>query len=75
MEKWKNITIIFLLVAGLSGTATYAKSSGALLQEGLYAEEVDGDIDAAIKIYEQLIAESSAQRSHIAQGIKRFLES
>ena len=72
MEKWKNITIIFLLVAGLSGTATYAKSSGALLQEGLYAEEVDGDIDAAIKIYEQLIAESSAQRSHVAQGMYRL---
>ncbi|MHC4103910.1 MAG: LamG-like jellyroll fold domain-containing protein [Planctomycetota bacterium] len=72
MEKWKSITIIFLLAVGTLGTVTLAKSSGTLLQEGLYAEEVDGDIDAAIRIYEQLIAESSAQRSHIAQGMYRL---
>lgn len=72
MEKLKNITIIFLLAVGALGAVTFAKSSGALLQEGLYAEEVDGDIDAAIRIYEQLIAESSAQRSHIAQGMYRL---
>ncbi len=72
MEKWKNITIIFLVVVGTLGTVTFAKSSSTLLQEGLYAEEVDGDIDAAIKIYEQLIAESSAQRSQIAQGMYRL---
>ncbi len=72
MEKWKSITIIFLLAVVGLGTVTFAKSSGTLLQEGLYAEEVDGDIDAAIKIYERLIAESSAQRSHIAQGMYRL---
>ncbi|NQT03076.1 MAG: tetratricopeptide repeat protein, partial [Planctomycetes bacterium] len=72
MEKWKNITIIFLLAVGALGTVTFAKSSGTLLQEGLYAEEVDGDLDAAIRIYEQLIKESSAQRSHIAQGMYRL---
>ena len=72
MEKWKNITIIFLVVVGTLGTVGFAKSSSTLLQEGLYAEEVDGDIDAAIKIYERLIAESSAQRSHIAQGMYRL---
>jgi len=72
MVKWKSIAIIFLLAVGALGTVTFAKTSGALLQEGLYAEEIDGDIDAAIKIYEQLIAESSAQRSHIAQGMYRL---
>jgi tetratricopeptide (TPR) repeat protein len=53
------------------GTVTFAKSSSTLLQEGLYAEEVDGDIDAAIRIYEQIIKDSSAQRSHIAQALYR----
>ncbi len=72
MEKFKNITIIILLAVLGLGTVGFAKSSGTLLQEGLYAEEVDGDIDAAIKIYERLIAESSAQRSHIAQGMYRL---
>jgi TolA-binding protein len=72
MVRLKNITLIFLLAVGTLGTITFAKSSSTLLQEGLFAEQVDGDIDAAIKIYEQLIAESSAQRSHIAQGMYRL---
>jgi len=72
MEKFKHITIVFLLAVLGLGTVGFAKSAGTLLQEGLYAEEVDGDIDAAIKIYERLIAESTAQRSHIAQGMYRL---
>ncbi|MCP4258797.1 MAG: tetratricopeptide repeat protein [Planctomycetes bacterium] len=71
MERWKNITIVFLLAVGALGAVTFAKSSGTLLQEGLYAEEVDGDLDAAIKIYEQIIKDGSAQRSHIAQALYR----
>ncbi|MCP4612856.1 MAG: tetratricopeptide repeat protein [Planctomycetes bacterium] len=72
MVKWKSIKIVFLLAVVALGSITFAKSAGALLQEGLYAEEVDGDIDAAIKIYEKLIAEGSAQRSHVAQGMYRL---
>ena len=71
MEKWKNITIVFLLAIGALGTVTFAKPSGTLLQEGLYAEEVDGDLNAAIKIYGQIIKDGSAQRSHIAQALYR----
>ena len=71
LERLKNITIIILLVVGALGTVTFAKSSSTLLQEGLYAEEVDGDIDAAIRIYGQIIKDSSAQRSHIAQALYR----
>jgi len=71
MERWKNITIIFLLAVGILGSVAFAKSSSTLLQEGLYAEEIDGDIDAAIRIYEQIIKDGSAQRSHIAQALYR----
>ncbi len=71
MEKWKNITIIFLLSVGMLGTVAFAKSSSTLLQEGLYAEEVDGDLDAAIRIYQKIITDGSAQRSHIAQALYR----
>jgi tetratricopeptide (TPR) repeat protein len=71
MEKWKNITIIFLLAVGMLGTVAFAKSSSTLLQEGLYAEEVDGDLDAAIRIYQKIIEDGSAQRSHIAQSLYR----
>jgi len=81
MERLKNITIIFLLAAGLlnfaappacfANRSSGAKPTGVLLQEGLYAEEVDGDLDAAIRIYEQIIKDTSAQRSHIAQAMYR----
>jgi len=71
MEKFKNITIFFLLAVGMLGTVAFAKSSGTLLQEGLYAEQVDGDLDAAIEIYQKIIEDRSAQRSHIAQAMYR----
>ncbi|MFB0554457.1 MAG: hypothetical protein ACETWQ_14225, partial [Phycisphaerae bacterium] len=81
MERFKNITIIFLLAVGLlssivppacfANRSSGAKSASVLLQEGLYAEQIDGDLDAAIRIYGQVIADSSAQRSHIAQAMYR----
>ena len=71
MERFKSITIILFLVVALIAPAALAKSASVLLQEGLYAEEVDGDLDAAIKIYAQIIKDSSAQRSHVAQALYR----
>ncbi len=69
MERLKSITIIILLVVGLFSFAVYAKSASVLLQEGMYAEQTKGDLEAAIKIYEQIIADSSAERPHIAQAM------
>lgn len=69
MERLKNITIIFLLAAGLLSSGTIAKPASVLLQEALYTEQIEGDLDAAIKLYEQVIKDSTAQRSHVAQAI------
>jgi len=71
MEKFKSVTIILFLVVALIASTALAKSASVLLQEGLYAEEVDGDLDAAIKIYAQIIKDDSAQRSHVAQALYR----
>ncbi len=71
MEILKKITVIFLLTVVLLNSAALAKSARELLQEGLYAEDVDGDLDAAIRIYEQVIADRSAHRSDIAQAMYR----
>ena len=70
-ERLKDITIIFFVAVVMFGTVAFAKSSSTLLQEGLYAEQVDGDFDAAIKIYEKIIEDGSYQRSHIAQAMYR----
>ncbi|MHC4574682.1 MAG: tetratricopeptide repeat protein, partial [Planctomycetota bacterium] len=86
MEKPKsltNITTILLLAFGLLALSTSfavslftsaaeAKPATVRLQEGLYAEEIDGDLDAAMKIYEQIISDKSAQNSCVAKAMYRL---
>ena len=64
------------LVAAVAGISIFclgqAKSPGVLLQEGLYAEETQGNLDSAMKIYQQIIDDSSAQRSVVAQAMYRL---
>lgn len=72
MERFKSVTIIILLAGGLLASAALAKSAGVLLQEGLYAEEIEGDLDKAIKIYQQIIKDDSAQRVYTAQAVYRL---
>jgi hypothetical protein len=55
MESFKNTIIILLLVSGLLIPAVQAKSPSLLLQEGLYAEETEGDLEKAISLYEQVL--------------------
>lgn len=71
MERLRGITIILLLTVAVFACAAAGKAASTLLQEGLYAEEVDGDLDAAIKLYQQVIDQSAAQRSHVAQAMYR----
>jgi len=71
MERFKSIRVMLFLAVALIASAALAKSASVLLQEGLYAEEVDGDLDAAIRIYAQIIKDDSAQRSHVAQALYR----
>jgi tetratricopeptide (TPR) repeat protein len=48
-----------------------AASTSELLQQGLYAEEVEGNLDAAIKAYGQVIRNGSAPRNQVAQALYR----
>jgi tetratricopeptide (TPR) repeat protein len=72
MRTFKTTTISFLLAVVLlvcGGAA--ATSTSELLQQGLYAEEVEGNIDSAIKIYGQVIQKADAPRNHVAQALYR----
>jgi tetratricopeptide (TPR) repeat protein len=81
MDRFKILTITFLMAIGvfalvglqycLAGQSTGTKPASVLLQEALYAEEIDGDLDKAIKIYDQIIKDKSAQRNHVAQAMYR----
>jgi hypothetical protein len=72
MERLKSITMVLLLTASLLSPVVSAKSTSVLLQEGLYAEEIKGDLDAAIKIYEQVIAESKEVQRAAVQATYRI---
>lgn len=62
-----------LLAAVLPLTAFAASESPSLLLEkGIYAEEVERNLDSAIKIYEQIAAESAANRAVVAQAQYRL---
>jgi hypothetical protein len=83
MVRFKSTGIVLFLAVVLVGlpfcdlfvewcapaSAAQSKSPSELLQEGLYAEEIDGDLDKAISIYAQIIKDGTAQRSHIAQAL------
>lgn len=71
MKTLKIMAMMFLFTFGLFDAVVAAKPASVMLREGLYAEEVDGDIDAAIKIYEQIINDKSASRENVAQALYR----
>ena len=55
-----------------SGLPVRAQSVSELLEKGIFTEETVGDLDAAIKIYEQIVAEAAKNRSYAAQAQYRL---
>jgi hypothetical protein len=55
------------LTCQLAGAATTSE----LLQQGLYAEEVEGNLDSAITTYSAVIKNKSASPAHVAQALYR----
>ncbi|MCF7981957.1 MAG: tetratricopeptide repeat protein [Pseudomonadales bacterium] len=53
-------------------TAQSATSAGELLQEGLFQEEVEGNLDAAIAIYAKIAEDVQAKESYLAQAYYRL---
>ncbi len=68
-----TICIILLVVAslGIDGAA-WAQSAAELLEKGIYTEETVGDLEAAIKIYDQIVSNAEADRPSIAQALYRL---
>ena len=67
-----SIVVICLLAVVLLASSAQARPASVLLQEGLYAEEIEGDLDAAIRIYEQIAADKSAGARYAAQAMYRL---
>ena len=70
---WSKPCIAVALMAGLGAAVTaQVESVGVLLQKGIYQEETVGDLDAAMKIYHQIVADEKADRPHAAQAKYRL---
>jgi hypothetical protein len=70
MKSFRSSIITLLLVSGLLASTALAqtKSPGLLLQEGLYAEQTEGNLDKAIEIYQQVIADTCETQRIAAQA-------
>jgi len=62
--------LVAVLLAASPGAA--AQSASQLLEKGIYTEETVGDLDGAIKIYKQIVAEAKANRKFAAQAQYRL---
>jgi hypothetical protein len=60
------------IAAALSSAVIAADSPSVLLQKAIYAEETEGNVDAAIRIYEQIATEAATNRSVLAQAQYRL---
>jgi len=64
-----SVLIVATMVATHSMAAPAAQASPSeLLEKGIYNEETKGDLDSAIAIYQQLVAEANINQSLAAQA-------
>lgn len=69
MARHTTPFIVAVLLAGLLVPAAHAKTPAELLREALYAEEVEGNLDSAVAIYQQVIDDSTAPRNLVGQAL------
>jgi tetratricopeptide (TPR) repeat protein len=72
LSKTFRTGLLILPILLITATICPAKPASVLLQEGIYAEQTKGDLDAAIKIYEQIIEDASTQRPVAAEAMYRL---
>ena len=62
-------SVVFVLMLVVASSAYAKPSAGVLFQSGLYQEEVKGDLDAAIKVYERIIVNFPKNRPVVAKAL------
>ena len=68
----KRKTLFLLAAMMLALQTARGESPALLLEKGVFAEETKGDIDAAMKIYKQIIDNADANRKYLAQAHYRL---
>ncbi|MEM9553352.1 MAG: tetratricopeptide repeat protein [Acidobacteriota bacterium] len=67
------LTVACLTVAmSLFAASPAAATSADLLEQAIYAEETVGDLEAAVSLYEQIVADTDGRRPVVAQALYRL---
>ena len=64
--------LLSLITSLLTAAAVAAASPSELLEQGIYSEETKGDVDAAMKLYRQVVTEAKAGQAVAAQAQYRL---
>src|ERR1017187_8087826 len=69
-----GLALLLFAVTSLLTTAQMAAaaSPSELLEQGIYSEETKGDVDAALKLYQQVVTEAKAGQAVAAQAQYRM---
>lgn len=68
--KWLATALLASVLGG--GTMLRAQTTSELLQKGIYMQETVGDLDGAIKIYQQVAQMAKESRANAAQALYRL---
>jgi len=69
----RGIIIVIATAAALGlCVSAYAESASVMLEKGVYYEETKGDLDAAIAVYEAIVAGEEAGRRYAAEAQYRL---
>src|SRR5688572_25265433 len=66
-----TLTLVLVLAAQPVARPA-AESKEVLLEQAIYKEETAGDIEAAIRLYQQIVAAADAERAVMAQALYRL---
>jgi hypothetical protein len=64
--------LVAVLAMAVVCVSVRAETASVLLQEGVYAEEVVGDLDHAMEVYRKVIADAEANRPYVAEAHYRL---
>ena len=62
---------LLVLLAAVGVASAQTKTPGELLQDGIFAEEIEGDLDKAMGLYDQVIQAQPQSPPYAAQAMYR----
>lgn len=68
MKQKLFVFIVFILILAFASSASIQQSAGQLYQSGIYKEEVEGELEKAIEIYQTIVKQFPGNREIAAKA-------